>query len=703
MAELLRKIPFIRIVIPFTLGIVLQIFSDFSLWPFYGLSVALIIACFWIKYAKHSIAFRFKFRWMYGISFMVILFTLGARYIKPSEKERNNSKHFPEDNIQFTGIIIQQPSETEKSIKTVLKLSAVNDSSWHPASEKVLLYFEKNNSALQLKYGDRLIVSSRLSTIRNPGNPKEFNYKNFLAFKGIYHQGYARSGKWKLLERQQGNLFYQLAAEMRQRLMQIYHSNGIYGQEFSVLAALTLGNKDFLDEDTKRAYASSGAMHVLAVSGLHVGIFYIIFTYALFFLDKIKYGRWIKTGIIILFLWLFALLTGLSPSVMRAATMFTFIGIGREMKRPVNIYNVLAASAMVLMLINPYIVTEVGFQLSYAAVAGIVYFQPKFYRLIYIPWKIPDYFWQLLTVSIAAQLGTAPISLFYFHQFPAYFMLTNLIVIILVTFILYVAVFLLLFSFAPFIAGYIGKFLHHLIHWQNSSVKFIEELPYAVFQHISVTRIETFILYAVVFSLAIYMYSRKIKTLQYVFFFLLLFFVSQTWRNYQALQQQKMLVFNVRGSSALNLIHQKKSILVADSTLINEPGALEFSAQNFWTAVKVDKPLIYPIKNDSINNRLFRYENGFLQYQNQKIYILREKKISGLIPLHKYELDYLILSNNVNLAIEDILSYFQPEMIIIDSSNSYWKNKAWVKQCRELNLPFHSVQQHGAFIADLSR
>ena len=210
-------------------------------------------------------------------------------------------------------------------------------------------------------------------------------------------------------------------------------NNGVEGKQLKVASALLLGYRENLDKELVKSYASAGAMHVLAVSGLHVGILYLLLTRIFSFLKKVKKvknGKFILTILIVSFLWFYAIMTGLSASVMRATTMFSFIVIGNELlNRKTSIYNTLAVSAIILMIINPFIVYQVGFQLSYVAVVGIVYLQPKLNRLFYSRYKLVRGVWAITCVSLAAQIATFPLSLHYFHQFSTYFFISNLIVI----------------------------------------------------------------------------------------------------------------------------------------------------------------------------------------------------------------------------------------------------------------------------------
>ena len=227
------------------------------------------------------------------------------------------------------------------------------------------------------------------------------------------------------------------ALKLRKSFINIFENQGISGRNFAVVTALVLGMDDYLDNDTRKEFSSAGAIHILCVSGLHVGVIYMVLNALLFFLKRNKYARALRSLILLIGIWFYAMLTGLAPAVLRAATMFSFVIIGTGIKRKAGVFNSLTVSAFILLLFNPFLIYNVGFQLSYAAVIAIVAIQPTIYQIWQPKNKIADNIWGITTVSVAAQLGTAPLGLFYFHQFPNYFIITNLIAIPLATLILY--------------------------------------------------------------------------------------------------------------------------------------------------------------------------------------------------------------------------------------------------------------------------
>ncbi|MBA4323416.1 MAG: competence protein, partial [Odoribacter sp.] len=341
-------------------------------------------------------------------------------------------------NAEVVADISEPPVEKENTFKLVVEVRNIKDSTtWKEVSGKAIIYLQKDSFSSGLHYGDRLFISSDFSEVRSPQNPSEFNYKKYLSNRFVYHQSYVKSGKWKLVSRDHGNIFMTAAINIRNLFLGIFRDNKITGREYAVSSALILGYTDKIDPELMKDYSNVGVIHILSVSGMHVGVIFLVLNYLLFFFEKFRHGKIIKTIILLLLIWLYAMITGLSPAVLRAAAMFSFIAAGRSFNRQVNIFNSLAASAFLLLMINPFFLADVGFQLSYLAVVGIIIIQPFLSSLWYPGNWFLKQAWGITVVSVAAQIATFPLSIMYFHQFPNYFLVSNLIVIPFSNFIIY--------------------------------------------------------------------------------------------------------------------------------------------------------------------------------------------------------------------------------------------------------------------------
>ena len=406
-SSIFGKIPFLRFSFATILGIVISEYFTCN----YSI-VILLVAIIWILTFVLLKCFPKPLFSNKIIGLCTIITFIWGGFIYTSIYKSNQfSENLPEKAI-YTGSIQSKTATQGKSFKYEISLNSasINDTTYK-VHEKILLYNSDSITNSHLYQGCNIIFETQLHPIKDNNNPGEFKYKKFMENKGIRYQTFLKSNI-TILSIEDYSLKNQ-AAKIRSNLIDKYKKAGIKGDEFAVIAALTLGDKSHLNSDLKHKFSATGAMHVLAVSGLHVGILYLVLTN---FLSLFRKKNHVLSGIAaILFLWTFAFITGLSTSVMRACTMLSFIIIAETLKRKTNIYNTLSLSAFILILINPLVIYEVGFQLSYAAVTSIVFFQPKIYNLLKTESKFIGYPLKLLSVSIAAQIGTFPISIFYFH------------------------------------------------------------------------------------------------------------------------------------------------------------------------------------------------------------------------------------------------------------------------------------------------
>src|SRR5690606_22024170 len=381
---------------------------------------------------------------------------------------------------------------------------------------KVIIYHKLTE---KLQPGELVYIIGHPDPVAAPTNPFEFDYQRFLATRQIFHTHFVNAGViriGKISQQPLNDLVLKIRASFMERIDRYIpspHSN-------QIAKALLLGQKQDLDEEVSEAYITAGTMHVLAVSGLHVGIIYGFF---FLFLKPHRLAgktRVLYLSLVILIIWLYALITGMSPSVLRAATMFTLMGLAQMKSRRPSIINALALSALILMVFDPYIVYSVGFQLSYMAVFGIVLLQPKITKLWRPKRKISRYFWDITSVGIAAQLATFPISVHYFHVFPTYFMLSNLIAIPGAFLIMSFGIpFMLLSSVEP-IARILGKIVDHLIIAENWVMFSFQDLPLARITHIHLPPLEMILVWSLIISL--YMLSVKNRR-KYAYLSLFLF------------------------------------------------------------------------------------------------------------------------------------------------------------------------------------
>lgn len=510
--------PFMRYTLFFIFGVLLYPYGDFLGFVEIATLTFILFVVYLIFLLANPPRQPFRYQPIFPILAYGLLISMGFLFTFLRDVTNDPSHLLYQGKIDgYIGIVDGLDQQKPNTLANRVLVSGVRkDSTYLPATGEVIIYHKLGES---LRPGDILWIQGTPSAIPPPKNPNEFNYHRFLANQQIYHSHFVDNKVERLGRRNHSpinNWILQLRSNIQDQMDQYIatpHSN-------QIAKALLLGQNKYLDKEVSEAYITAGTMHVLAVSGLHVGI-----VYGFFFLFVKPYQlpghkRVLYLSFLILIIWIYALITGMSPSVLRAATMFTLMGLAQMKSRSPSIYNSLALSALILMVYDPYIFYSVGFQLSYSAVLGIVLLQPKISQLWQPSSKVTKYFWDITSVGIAAQLATFSISVHYFHVFPTYFMLSNLIAIPGAFLIMSFGIPFMLLSFVEPIARILGKIVDHLIIAENWVMFSFQDLPLARIAHIHLPPLEMVLVWSLIISL--YMLSVKNRR-KYAYFSLFLF------------------------------------------------------------------------------------------------------------------------------------------------------------------------------------
>jgi competence protein ComEC len=670
LGKTVQKIPFLRLVTALTAGILTGTFvlvNEYLLYVFLFSGTGLLI---WLN-------FRYSYQTSIAFGLVLHLVIAVAGYLL---FQNYNRKPIFYENGLFSATVLEMIQEKQNSYQSVLHVNAyLRNDSVFKTDEKVMVYFAKTEHTSKLEPGSAILFKQSPQLVKNNNNPFEFDYKSYLARKKIHRQVYLSEDTWI---KTGTNKIYSLicfAERLRMHLLSIYRKQNLGEEEFQVLSALTLGYKRGLDPETKRVFASAGAMHVLAVSGLHVGIIYLVLAFFLKYLKKHPGGRIFFVVIMTSALWIFAFITGLSPSVSRAATMFTFVVTGEAINRRPGIYNSLAASAFLLLLINPNNLFEPGFQLSYCAVFGIVFLQPKLEKLVSVKNRIILFFWRLLTVSLAAQIATFPVSVFYFNQFPVYFWISNLLVIPAVTILIPAGLGLLAFSWVPFVPGLIAIFLGNFLKGLIYFLEFIEKLPASVVEF-SFSGLELAFVGAVLISTLLFIETKRAGYFIYMLVFLWLCFSTSLANNFKRIRQNEIIVYNIPNHTVLHLVAGKKNYVISEENL-PETGVEMNTIRNTVRKLRIENPVFLTCE-DSLKDSYLYLKNGLIQFENKTIAFQPSlNKIPSLI-----EPD-IILHSSYSLNAENPVS---PNQVIV-SKRVFGNNPS------QSVSNVYSLQEFGAF------
>ncbi len=470
--------PFLRYLFFFALGILLsraipEAEPQLFLW---------ILALLWVFDAV--LLSRSSFWSPLPISFLAYLLLMGLGAfvsLKASQQTRKGEMPWGEGTGYLAEVQRYDLPKANSSENLLSVIGIKEGQSWRPHRALVLVYHQLNTPLVP---GQVIWVPKNPESLAPPSFPNEFDYKGYLASKGIHFRQFLGKNLLVLPVPQAYQLKFMLE-HLRHYFAQVIDRYVIRPESKQIALALLLGQKESLGKEVKQAYSATGTQHILAVSGLHVAIIYSILLLPLTYFKQEGHAlRKIYLLLVMGLIWIYALMTGFSPSVVRAVVMFSLVTLGQMRKRKPSIWNILSFSALLLLVLDPGVRTDLGFQLSYLAVAGIVGLQPLILQFWSPPNRVLDYFWQMATVTLAAQLITSPLTIHYFHTFPSYFLLANLLIVPLSYLILCAGVPFLLLAWVPFLGGVLGAIVDFLLLLQNEVTYRIQNLPAALWQGI---------------------------------------------------------------------------------------------------------------------------------------------------------------------------------------------------------------------------
>jgi competence protein ComEC len=692
----------LRITIPFILGIVFMLRSGTGCTTGYLPGIPVLI---FLLLLPAYLFFRtsYRFRWVYGLLVNVALFLTGA-YLVASTRIHNQPAPDEEAELGRNSLLLCRielsPVARTNSFTAHTKVVSRLDSlgKWQKINRKAIIYFKTDSLCTNLHYGDMILVSGALRPVPGTSNPDAFNYRQYLQNQGIYFQLFVEPEQWKYIGIAGHNPIKAGAEICRNEFLDVFRLFGIEGQEFALAAALLLGSRDFLEKETEQEFSNAGAVHVLSVSGLHVGIMYVVIDKLLFFLKRGRISRKFHHILIILCIWAYAFISGLPSSVIRAALMFSLVAAGNMMKRSPENYNILAVAAFLQLLIDPFEITRVGFQLSYLAVLGIFAFYKPLNELISPKNGLAAWTWSIIAVSVAAQLVTFPLGSYYFHMFPVYFLLTNMIVVPLAAVITYFAVFLLIAGAAGLTFQWLAWPLNRSLRFMTDAVEWIQNIPGAVIDQIVFSQFQVILIYvfiATVFAWLILSYRKIAFILPLCIIF---FSLSLLGQQFDRLKTSEIIVYSIPGHTAIDLMHRRKAVFLCDPDLPGIPGKVNYSAGQHRLMAGINSVRVLDVKNDlDITDVKFEKLGPFIYFYGKRLAII-DKEWKDIQPPDGFETDLAVITGIPRAKFEDILTQITMKQIIIDSSIPAYKAEKIIEYCLCAGIPCHSVRKEGAFL-----
>jgi len=631
------KNPFVRILIPFIIGLLVyrsNWIPALSAGLMLSVSTAMVVvlAAWFFLFDRWQ---TYRNRHVQGALLITVILLLGwLLAFNHDDRTRpdfmgNINRNEPVEMILTIDNTVEQKSN---SLKTTAVVHAYKQGdAWIKCHGKLLLYISNNDTVQPLHYGDRIVASFRLNEVQEPLLNSDFDYKSYLADKNIFYQAYIADEQYAILERNCGNWFIQQSLVIRDRMVSILQSQLGDSDEFGVVSAMLIGYRADISADMMKAYSEAGVIHIMSVSGLHVGVIYIMITAFIGLFGWFRKNKWLNILIVLLLIWFYALLTGLSASVLRSAVMISFVAFGQAMQRSISPYNSLASAAFLLLVFNPGSIGEIGFQLSFVAVLGILLFQRPIYNTWHIRNKWLDKIWQLACVSLAAQLITLPFILYYFGQFPVYFLVSNIIVVPLSSLVLYAGMAAVFLSWIPWLnvaAAFITLWLTKIMNWV---VITIESWPSAVISNIYLSSWAAIIVMLIIFSVYL-LYQKKNFRLIYAVLTLCIVATLFQWnKNYSNCQQQQTFILK-DGRNYVVAIQEKNTMYTFVPADSSQPSAYvqqrldKFASRNHLQTIRV--PLQYS------DNVLYRHQ-GFIGWNQFRVLIWTNYKMpqnTGALP-----------------------------------------------------------------------
>ena len=618
---------------------------------------------------------------VFGISVYITAFGIGisSQTIHTATYQKN---HFTQVDSVFEqthtfNLVLREKLKSSTSSQRYIALVQQIDTI--PCSGKILLNIKKDSLHHSFIIGNRLQIQGNLYPNVTPKNPNQFDYGSYLKNKQIYGQLYADGSDIKISTQIEKDIWY-YAAQIRNTIITNLTKDGFNSTELNVAVALILGQQQDIDPEISKDYQYAGAVHILSVSGLHIGFILLFVTFILKPVPNNKKGSLLKLIVILCSLWLFGILAGLAPSVVRSVTMFSFVAIGQHLRRSVNIYHTLLVSILLILLVQPGFLFDVGFQLSYLALFFILWFHPLLSKIWKPQNKISKYIWDILSVSFAAQIGTLPLSLYYFHQFPGLFFMTNLVIIPLTGFIMGLGVVVMVLAYFESSPIFLSKGLEWSLFIVNKIIHTIAGAEQFIIKDIPFTLAFLLTSYAGMLSGILWFKKPQFQRLIVVLISVVFLQFTFIWNEWKVTKQQEWVVFNSKKNT---LIVERKGNAV---TLYTNDSLSKIGSKNNTLNAYLVGNFSHLAAAKELKNTIF--------FNGKRILILDSL---GVYPIHSRP-DIVLLTQSPKINLERLIQTTQPKVIVADASNYKNLQKLWEATCLKEKIPFHSTSEKGFYI-----
>lgn len=671
------QFPLARITFGFVIGLLFGHYFQLSIKALF-IVLFIFICVFVMLYFLSKKNSKFSLYFAIGTYFLSVIIGLSTQIIHTDPFKKNNYTHNKE--------IFEQPHIISLTIREKLKsstfsdryLAIVNHIDQKEQTGRIILNIQNDSLHHVLEVGNSLLIKGTLTKNKPPNNPNQFDYSKYLENKQIYAQLYADVDEIKIGTEIEKNIWY-YSSKLRTRIIRNLEKNDFNKTELNVAIALIMGQQQDISPEIIRDYQYAGAVHILSVSGLHIGFILLFVTFILKPIPNTKRGSFIKLITILISLSMFGIIAGLVPSVVRSVTMFSFIAIGNHLRRSVNIYHTLLVSVLLILLFEPSFLFDVGFQLSYIALFFIIWLQPLLSSIWKPKYKVSKYIWDILTVSFAAQIGTLPLSIYYFHQFPGLFFVTNLIIIPILSIIMILGVLVMLLAAFNIIPVFLSQLLEWSIYYLNKIINAIASLEQFIIQDIPLHFYLLLNGYLLLFALIIWFKKPSFNRLAVILISIIILQFSYFKIEYKIQNEEEFIVFNSRKNTLITERKGETILVYANDSILK-------------TAQRNNLLKSYRIENLSTLQQKMRLQN-FMFFNGKKIFVLDSSGIYS----KNIKPDIIILTQSAKINADRLFQIMKPKLVVADASNFKNIQKLWKASCEKQKIPFHATGEKGFY------
>ncbi len=694
----LRSVPFLKLLFFVILGIVLADIVNLFKYEKIIYSVVIISSIVFLL----SYSFENK---LLNITTVIVFFVLGGSYLYINAIDKNDDRHFANtikkrDKFLFTAEI-KDIIKTKSGTKITAKILGVEQQNTPRKTIGNILVYVKNSTDAIVSYarGNTISFYGYIHPIAENSNPLTFNPKKYYYYQNIHYKTYVKSNEIKLMFHDI-NWKYKIInffAGLNKSIKVIIRKHIKEETNVNILISIILGDKRNLDQETLNSFAATGTRHILTVSGMHVGIVALILNFLFsFFPARNAFLKAIKIIFVLTGIWFYAFLTGYGAAVIRASVMISMVMIGINLRKTTSIFNILFASAFILLLMNPLQLFQLSFILSYAAMLSILIFYNPVYSIIKLnKYRVLDYIWKLLSLSIAAQILIFPLSIYYFHNGPSLFILTALVATPMAFATIFMGFGVVFFHyFSTFLANLLGTITGFVLTSSLSFIKYVESISVNIGDYIALEKIDVVLIF--VFSAFTYLFftrNKRFYAIPTIIVFLLLF-INQYLSIYNAQNENEFVIYSVNNSKLIDIYFGGICYINKEGDI--DDNQLQYSAKNYR---RYKSPKRFEVIGQNFKNDRIEKYNNILKLNDKIVVTIGDKE--DYLPKNTLKIDVLLISKEIKFEFDNLNEKYKIKELVLAKGINYHTRKYWKTQAKKHSIPVYDIGEKGYYLQKL--